>query len=411
MRYDVIVSGAGPAGSTTARECASQGLTVLMLDKLEFPRDKPCGGAVSIKAADLLPMDISPVVERVISKVRFTMQRSHGFNRSFPKTVAYLTQRSNLDTFLAEWASSTGVIFHQKEPVKEVERRSTHVLVRTKDTCYEGQILVAADGVNGQTAKMAGLDMRFMYGIAMEGNISPPGGVPAEWQDMMGFDFGGLPGGYGWNFPKKNHLNIGLGGWRYIGPKLKDQLELLVQHYGFDPSTMWGVRGYHLPLRQNDSPLADDNILVVGDAAGLIDPLTGEGIFSALSSGKAAAGQITALLSRNVKNLNGYNRELESTLVPELRVSRQIHDIYHLWPGLFLGIERRRSILWTTMAKLLRGELTYVSLVEKLGPASPILQFISDLIRVAPPLRHFSGLRHPTNPERFFCRRTQSHIL
>ena len=407
MRYDVIVSGAGPAGSTTARECASRGLSVLLLDKAEFPRDKPCGGGVTIRAAGLLPMDISPVVERVISKVRFTLRRSRGFERSYPETVTYLTQRSRLDAFLAEGATSAGASFHQREPVREVERHATHVVVRTADACYEGRTLVAADGANGQTAKMAGVDVRFLHGIAMEGNISPPGGVPAEWQEMIGFDFGGLPGGYGWNFPKGDHLNIGLGGWRYLGPKLRDQLDLLVQHYGFDPVDLWGVRGYHLPLRRNDSPLVDGNVLLVGDAAGLIDPLTGEGIFAALWSGDAAARHITTFLGNGAQDLEGYDREVQSGLVPELRVSRQFHDIFHLWPGLFLGVERRTSMLWTAIARVLRGELTYLGVGEKLGPLWSVMQFVSDLVRVTPPLRRLSGLRDPAPPERFFRRGTQ----
>ena len=72
MRYDVIVVGAGPAGSTTARECAARGLSVILLDRAEFPRDKPCGGAVTVRALELLPFDIIPVVERAISSVHFT---------------------------------------------------------------------------------------------------------------------------------------------------------------------------------------------------------------------------------------------------------------------------------------------------------------------------------------------------
>ena len=404
MRYDVIVSGAGPAGSTTARECAARGLSVLMLDKAEFPRDKPCGGGVTIRAAGLLPFEITPVVERVISQVSFTAHHGSAFKRSYPQKVTYLTQRRHLDNFLAECAVDVGACFRQREPVREVERHSNHVVVRTPNGTFEGRTLVAADGANGQTSKLAGLDVTLLHGIAMEGNITPPGGVPDEWKDTMGLDFGGVPGGYGWIFPKRDHLNIGLGGWRYIGPTLRDRFDQIVHFYGFRPDDIWGLRGYHLPLRQAGSPLVDGNVVLVGDAAGLLDPLTGEGIYAAFWSGYTAAKHIAAYLGEQAPDLDGYCRDMERHLLAELRVSRQLHDIYHLWPGLFVGIERRTSMLWQAMARLVRGEETYLTVMRKLGPVWPVLEFISDLVRVAPPLRRLAGLRYPTPPERFFRR-------
>lgn len=407
MRYDVIVSGVGPAGSTAARECAERGLSVLMLDKAEFPRDKPCGGGVTVRAAKLLPFKITGVVERMISGVSFAVGQRHRFTRAYSDKVTYLTQRSRLDNFLAERAVDAGAVFRQREAVLQVERHPTHVVVRTADSVFEGSTLVAADGANGRTAKLAGVDVRLLHGIAMEGNVTPPDGIPGEWQDAIGFDFGGMPGGYGWLFPKGDHLNIGLGGWHYVGPMLRERLDQLIRFYGFDPADAWGLRAYHLPLRQAGSPLVDGNVVLVGDAAGLIDPMTGEGIYAAFWSGAAAARQLAAYLGSEAPDLGGYYREMEQGLLPELRVSRQFHDIYHLWPGLFVGVERRTSILWKSMVRLLRGEETYLTLSRKLGPVWPIVEFVSDLIRVAPPLRRMSGLRDPAPPERFFRRREQ----
>ena len=402
MRYDVIVVGAGPAGSTAARECAARGLSVLLLDKAEFPRDKPCGGGVTIRAAGQLPFEITPVVERVISRVEFSEHQTREFTRTAPKKVSYLTQRSRLDAFLAERAIDAGAVFRQRESIRGVERHSTHVVVRTAARSFEGRTLVAADGANGKTAKLAGLDVRLLLGLAMEGNLSPPGGVPEKWQETMGFDFGSLPGGYAWVFPKGDHLNFGLGGWRHIGPTLRDRLQQMVRSYGFDSDDLWGVRGYHLPLRQPGSPLADGNVVLVGDAAGLVDPLTGEGIFASFFSGTTAAKHIAAYLGDEAPDLQGYRREVERELLPELLVSRQFHDIYHLWPGLFVGIERQTSILWKPLARLLRGEWTYLSVKQRLGPLWPILELISDLMRVAPPLRRLAGVQDPIPPARFF---------
>ena len=83
----------------------------------------------------------------------------------------------------------------------------------------------------------------FLYGIALEGNIKPKGSFPAKWETSIGIDFGGMPGGYGWVFPKGDHLNFGLGGWKSVGPTLRRQLHRLVENYGFNPANLWGNTG------------------------------------------------------------------------------------------------------------------------------------------------------------------------
>ena len=405
MRYDVIVVGAGPAGSTAARESAALGLSVLLLDKSEFPRDKPCGGAVTPRAAGLLPFGITPVVERVIYSIRVTEHQSRGITRSHPQALTYMTQRSRLDNFLADAAASRGATFRQRERVRQVERRPSHLVVRTSEATLEARTLVVADGANGQTARIAGVPVMPQYGIAMEGNVTPPGGVPAEWEDAIGIDVGDPPGGYGWIFPKGDHLNIGLGGWHHIAPTLRERLDHLVSFYGYDPAMLWGVRGYHLPVRLRGSPVVDGNVILVGDAAGMIDPLTGEGIYTAFLSGRIAAEQLAVYLEGKAPDLGGYRREVERRLLPELRVSRQFHDLFHLWPGLFVGIEQRTSKLWRGIVHILQGDRTYLSVIRKLGPVWPVMEFVSDLVRVAPPLGRISGSLDPPPPERFFRRR------
>ena len=404
MRYDVIVVGAGPAGSTTARESASQGLSVLMLDKAEFPRDKPCGGAVSPRAAELLPFDIKPVVERVAFGMHLTVRQSNGFTRRSPRELTSLTQRINLDSFLLDRALDAGAVLRQRAPVREVERYPSHVVIRTADETFEGRTLVAADGANGRTAKLAGVNAALIHGIALEGNVTPRGEFPKKWKDVLGLDFGGIPGGYGWIFPKGDHLNIGLGGWKYLGPSLRQRLEKLVRFYGFDTADFWGLRGHHLPIRRRASPLMDGNLLLVGDAGGLLDPLTGEGIYAAIWSGRAAARHLAAYVSGEVTDLEGYRLEVERELVPDLSVSRRFKDLFNLTPGLYIGVERRTAILWSLICRILRGEQTYAGVMKGHRTIATIVDFLSDLVRVTPRLQRIAGLRDPAPPQRFFHR-------
>ena len=152
MEYDVIIVGAGPAGSTTARELAKRGLSLVMIDKAEFPRDKPCGGAVSVRCAGLLDVDLTPVIESTITDVFITLKQRRGKGtellRSSPKAFAYMTQRTRLDALLAEKAVESGAVFRQCESIRSVERRGGHVTVRTSRNAYRGRVLVAADGAN-----------------------------------------------------------------------------------------------------------------------------------------------------------------------------------------------------------------------------------------------------------------------
>lgn len=408
MQYDVIVVGAGPGGSTSARELASRGLSVLMIDKAEFPRDKPCGGGVTVRCANTLDLDLSHVIERAITRITITRRRGREFQRESPTVITYMTQRSRLDAFLAEQAVEAGATFIQREGVKSVERRRERVTVRTGKRAYDGRALVAADGANGNTAKMAGISTQFIHGIALEGNITPNKAFPTKWESTMGVDFSGLPGGYGWIFPKGDHLNIGLGGWKHIGPKLRHKLHHLVEFYGFDPADLWGVRGHHLPIRSKGSQLVDGNVLLVGDAAGALDPLTAEGIYGAIWTGQAAAAHLSQYLDGKTSNLDGYRKQVERQLLPELTIGRQFHDIFYLWPNLFVGLEERTSILWREVERLLKGEDTYVTVARKLGRIWPVLEFVSDSARVLPPLRRMSGLPPSFPPERFF-RRDRRH--
>ena len=409
MRYDVLVAGAGPAGSTVARECASRGLSVLVLDKAEFPRDKPCGGGVTWRASELLPFDLMPVVERVIFGITMSVRRKKSFTRRSPQTITFLTQRARFDAFLLQKAVEAGAVLREGTPVQGVERFPDHVVVRSRGETFEARALVAADGANGPTARMAGVDAQLVQGIAVEGNITPRNGFPKEWEDVLGLDFGSPPGGYGWIFPKEDHLNIGIGGWKYTGPTLRDGLKQLVRYYGYDPAEMWGVRGHHLPLLQSTRPLVDGNMLLVGDTGGLLDPITGEGIYAAIWSGQIAAKHLALYVAGEVPSLVPYRLQVERELLPDLQVSRQFHDVFHLSPRFYMAVERRTSIIWKMACRVLLGQETYAGVMAQHRAVATLLDLVSDLVRVSPRLQRIAGLRDPAPPQRFFLHGAHDH--
>ncbi len=366
MRYDVIVVGAGPAGSTAARECAVRGLSVLLLDRATFPRDKPCGGGINVRAARLLPFDLTPVVERTISGVDVSLRGAHRFTRHFSEPLIHMTQRRRLDAFLVEHAVRAGATFRERAPIQRVDRNGARVAVTAGGERFEGRALVAADGANGRTAALAGLAVGRRVGVALEANITPAGGIPVEWTDTFGLNLGSIPGGYGWIFPRGDHLNIGVGGWPRIAPSLRVRLDRLIRFYQFHPADLWGLRGYHLPIRRPGTQLVYGNILLAGDAAGLLDPLTGDGIYAAILSGRAAARHLAAYLDGQAPDLNGYAQEMAAAWLSELRLAGKLHTLFHFAPGVFTTLIERRPRAWRAACHILRGDLTYTGALARL---------------------------------------------
>ena len=122
MDIDVIVVGAGPAGSTAAREIASRGARVLLVDRAKFPRDKPCGGAVTFRTAALLPFSLDPVIEDVVHNARLQFRNGKEVVHRNERPLTYMTQRSRLDHFLVEQAQNVGVEFRDDQQVKVVKQ-------------------------------------------------------------------------------------------------------------------------------------------------------------------------------------------------------------------------------------------------------------------------------------------------
>ena len=382
MRYDVIVAGAGPAGSTAARVLARQGASVFLLDRARFPRDKPCGGGVTLRAASALDIDIAPVVERTIYGARFSLRLGGHFDRFYDRPLTYMTQRCRLDEFLANAAVEAGADFHDGEQILEVEADGVAggVTLRTASGSYEGRVLVGADGANGIVGRWLG-PRHWEDGVALEGNLPYSDDIPLEWHELVALDLGGLAGGYGWVFPKGDHLNVGVGAWKYAGFTLRPKLAELCRRYGFDSEALESLRGHHLPLRQAGSPVAKGPVLLVGDAAGFVDPLSGEGIHMACYSASLAADAIGDVLAGRAADLRGYQRAIEEIIQPELDLSRDLQELFHFAPPPYVAMMRGSERFWHLFCRLIRGDFTYQSLTRRLGPMRVAVGYFAGVAR------------------------------
>jgi flavin-dependent dehydrogenase len=204
--------------------------------------------------------------------------------------------------------------------------------------------------------------------VALEGNVPYPDGVPEEWREFIGLDVGGLAGGYGWVFPKGDHLNVGVGAWKYAAFTLRPKLADLCAHYGFDAGVLEKVRGHHVPVRVPGSTVARGPVAVAGDAAGLVDPLSGEGIHMAFTSGRLAARAALRMLAGEADDLSAYQRAVERRLQPELSVSRKLQELFQFAPPPYVAVMRRSEKFWRLFCHLMRGEMTYRDFLRMIGP-------------------------------------------
>lgn len=366
--YDAIVAGAGPAGSTAARLLAMQGARVLLLDKARFPRDKPCGGGVTLAAASEGGVDLTPVVERTIRKVHVSLRHGKPFVRSSSLPLAYMTQRCRLDAYLAEQAVAAGAEFRDGFGVREIDIDDSRVIVRANGDACRARALIGADGANGIVAKAAGFTTSGDAAVALEANVPADAALAERWADAIALDFGGTPGGYAWLFPKGDHLNIGLGGWRWIGPTLRARLSALCRFLELDESKLFGLRGYHLPLRAPGAPVVRGPVLLAGDAAGFVDPLSGEGIHGAFWSGRLAAESVARYLSGEAADLASYERAVREQIEPELAMSVKLQAVFQRFPRPCIMLMRRSDRFWGAICGFVRGTNDYATFRHRLGP-------------------------------------------
>lgn len=384
--YDAIVVGAGPAGSVAALTLTREGASVLLLDRARFPRDKPCGGGVTLRAASCLDVDLGPVVERTIIGARFSLRLGPTFQRCYEEPLTYMTQRSRLDAYLAQAAVAAGAAFHDGERLRAVEvgsnggsgsALSRAVTVRSDRGSYASTALIGADGANGVTGRATGTLPITEEAVALEGNVRCPNGVPDAWREMVGLDVGGLAGGYGWVFPKGDHLNVGVGAWKYAAFTLRPKLAGLCRRYGFDPAGLENLRGHHVPLRVPGCTIARGPVAVVGDAAGLVDPLSGEGIHTAFLSGRLAARAALRLLAGDADDLSSYQRAVDRRLQPELTASRRLQELFHFAPPPYFAAMHHSEKFWRFFCHLIRGELTYLDFLRMIGPLRLAVDFFA----------------------------------
>jgi geranylgeranyl reductase family protein len=320
MIYDVIIVGAGPAGSVCAYECSKGGLKTLLLDRDAFPRQKPCGGAVAEQALSYLDFPLpAGIIERDCygAVVRFN---GHQVDIRKDTRIAVLVSRDRFDAFLAEKAVDAGARFLSGEKVTGVALHGGSVDVRTAKASYTGSYLVGADGIHGIGARSVRPPLpKDEMALALVCSTPAPGAAGNEEQDgFLDMQFGIAPMGYGWDFPHAGYRSVGVMG---LASAFSDPHAVLSEYAASRGVRPENVRGHFIPFGGIRRKVVSGRAVLAGDAAGFGDAFTGEGIVHAILSGKLAAHAIVNAVTggSGPAALAAYEREADERIRKNLR--------------------------------------------------------------------------------------------
>lgn len=365
--HDVIVVGAGPAGATLAYELAKRGIGVLVLEKEKLPRYKCCAGGVTSKVAKLLDFDISEVVEDVIYELSFTFNLGSPYLGQHSQPLIYTVMRDVFDYFLVMRAQQLGAVLIDGQEVTQIQVSADWVEISTADNIFRSRLVVGADGAYSVVARELGMGKSMEYAVGIESEIVVPEEEMAKWKSRVQIDLGCIPGGYAWVFPKRNHLSIGAGCLASKARHLDRHHQKFLNSLSIGSYTIARSGSHLIPTCTKGRLVWQDKALLLGDAAGLTDPLTGEGIYNAIQSAQLAAPVIESSLLMGKVGLQDYQQIVEKKIMSELRIARTLSKTIFRFPRLAFGMFNRSDEAWRAICDLMLGEIDYAAIQGKTG--------------------------------------------
>jgi geranylgeranyl reductase family protein len=371
--YDVIVVGAGPGGSTAARLCARAGLKTLLIEKERLPRYKSCGGCLSLKTARLLGFDLSTVIENVVYGVKFTYRLRDSFSIQSREPVAFLVMRDSFDQFLVERALKEGAEILEGEKLAGARERDGCVEVETsKGERLRCQYLIGADGAGSTVAKSFSLlppgGAGVGFGVESEIPYERAVGFSPKEAHLIHLDFGGIPNGYGWVFPKRGGLSIGIGAMSPGGKKVNPRpyFSTFPRGLAYLDGGRINVTGHSLPpFYSEGQKVSQGNVLLVGDAAHLMDPLQGEGMFYAVRSGILAAEAILKSKEEGISPSDLYQDSVRLHIFEDLKWALRFSRFVFRFTKLAYRTFKRYPEIGDFYLQVLDGKVTYQGFVTK----------------------------------------------
>jgi len=356
--WDVAVIGAGPAGLAAASAAAAAGARTIVLERAEHPRYKTCGGGLigaSRAAAGAL---IEVPARDEIRSATITLRGGQEYTRSHREPLLAMVVREEFDAALLKRAEENGAQVRQRAQVRAIDQADGYATARLADgTEVIAKVIVGADGSSGVAARHVGAQFD-QVDLGLELEISVPDKVARQWSGRVLLDWGKIPASYGWVFPKGDRLTVGVIAARGQGEATKAYLREFVDRLGLAGFEAVQDSGHLTRCRSDSSPLRKGRVIVAGDAAGLLDPWTREGISFALRSG-ALAGEYAAK-----GDPAGYVPAVNATLVPDMHAGRTLLNAFTRHTGTFhRGLSTPKG--WHAFVRMCRSEISLSELAAR----------------------------------------------
>lgn len=364
-KFDVAIIGAGPAGAMAALALSQANIKTAIFEKYKLPRYKTCGGGLTYRAIKLINFDISSIVEKSCYQAQLNLIHNRlQFTTKREQPIVTMTMRDQLDLLLINRAQDHGAILFEDCAVTSINDQAHQVIINTKKGIWQADAVIIADGAHSPLAKLAGWqDTRHLI-PALESEITVSEDIYNRFSQAAQFDFDLAPYGYAWIFPKRNHLSIGVLSMQRGAINLRTILEKYLQQLGINKILNRSDHGALIPVTPRRDQFTKGRIMLAGDAAGLADPITAEGISFAMQSGiLAAKALINAQLDPIITNKT-YQQEIHNEILDDLYYSRIPARLLYYYP-------RMRNLLFTkygarlseAITDLIMGQRTYRSII------------------------------------------------
>jgi geranylgeranyl reductase family protein len=373
------VIGSGPAGSTAAKRCSEQGLRTILIEKSKIPRPKTCGGCVLLKALKQIDQQIpESIIDQQVRGFRFYSKSLASVTLKSEVPVGITTTRDKFDAFLTKLAVDSGSKLCQSNELIDISIKKEGVLCKLKsDDLIMAKMIIGADGANSIVAQKSGIRQKWPnneVGLCLETTI------PLEKSEMekidpdiLEFYFSDIPLGYVWLFPKTFSVSLGIGGTL---ASLHKPMEILTDFCSTISRTkkiqlkMSGCHAHLAPTGGFKRKIVTDRVMLVGDAAGFIDPFTGEGIYYAIRSGQLAALACVQSIEKDNFGKNflekNYTRICNDDFGKDLKIALNLSHKVHDHLDTFLdALQHNSNSLWFDLAT---GKTTYRKLQKDLLP-------------------------------------------
>jgi len=338
--WDVAIIGAGPAGLAAASTAAAAGARTVILERAEHPRYKTCGGGLIGASLAAVEGQIELPARDQIRSATFTLRGGHEFTREHSEPLLAMVMRAEFDAALLRSATAQGAVVRQRAPVRALHAEADRASARLADgSSVTAKVVIGADGSSGVSARHVGVEFA-QVDLGLELEIAVPAAVGRLWAGRILLDWGKIPASYGWVFPKGDRLTVGVIAARGNGDATRRYLREFVDWLRLGSCEVIRDSGHLTRCRADQSSLRKGRVLVAGDAAGLLDPWTREGISFALRSG-ALAGEFAAKAAVSASpqdaesSLDEYVAAVNAALVPDMRAGRVLLSAFTRHTGAF----------------------------------------------------------------------------